>query len=114
MICDLEMMADCSWIYFCSREIYIETLRILLHVSMDVCDYSVGDESVSSLVFWDDEIIRRLGPILGMMVPQSTYTKVFLDTDPVLKDWMMDEVQEIFNLYFTEGYEVQKLSEVDI
>lgn len=105
MVCDVENMPDCSWIYFC--EIYIESRRGSLHVSMDVRDYNTdNNERVISFVFWDDEFIWRLGAILGMMVPQSTYTQVFLDTYPVFKDWMMDEVQEIFNVYLTEGYEV--------
>jgi hypothetical protein len=108
MICDTDLADwDDSRIYNC--EIHITSWRGSMNVYMHVYDYTADDERPISVRFWYQEFIPGLRAILWMMVPQSTMTKVFMETDPVFVDWMMDDVKEIFDVYLTKGYEVWRL-----
>lgn len=107
LVCDTENLGDCSYIYNC--DIYMEIRRGSIYVYMHVYDYGSDDEKLISFVFWDEEFIPRFRAILEMSVPQSTTTKVFLNTDPVFSDWMLDDVRAIFNDHLAEGYETWRL-----
>jgi hypothetical protein len=107
MICDTDLRDwDGSWIYRCG--IYLEICEVSIYVYMRVSDYRANEERPISLIFWDDEFILRPRAIMKMMVPRSTRTKVFLDTDPDFNEGMMADVEAIFDTYLIEDYEIWK------